>query len=95
MCYKYNLCKFREDDTAVSHQIMQMTKDSLLKGLADDDLQCRLVYIIGVKIYLWHFYDIVPDVHGHIEHVHNYYRGSKVRKNPYFNVESQHLNGGL
>ncbi|XP_052262779.1 DNA-dependent protein kinase catalytic subunit-like isoform X1 [Dreissena polymorpha] len=33
---------YKDEDTTVAHEIMQQTKESLLKGLGDDDMHCRL-----------------------------------------------------
>lgn len=32
---------YREDESETADTIMQQTKESLLKGLGDDDMQCR------------------------------------------------------
>ena len=32
---------FRDEDTVEANTIIQQTKESLLKGLGDDDLHCR------------------------------------------------------
>lgn len=34
---------YREDQSETADSIMQQTKEGLLKGLGDDDLQCRYV----------------------------------------------------
>ena len=34
---------YREDQSETADSIMQQTKEGLLKGLGDDDLQCRCV----------------------------------------------------
>lgn len=39
--YFHVLTFYREDESETADTIMQQTKESLLKGLGDDDMQCR------------------------------------------------------
>lgn len=40
-CIKF----YREDESETADNIMQQTKESLLKGLGDEDMQCRYGHV--------------------------------------------------